>query len=184
MSEPANNNINRATFQAWYNPDDMERSSPIFLKYNTEKEPDQMSYSFRVRTDGNIAFRAASGSWSPSKDVIDVISDDSVISVDNWNHIVAVIDLSTRNMEYYHNGVLIDNTIVIEGSPPSFFHNVACSEESGRQLWESTKTYLDGQIDEIRISKVIRSEDWITTEYNNQNNPLDFYNIGPEESGP
>jgi hypothetical protein len=181
MSEPANNNINKATFQAWYNPDDMEKSSPMFLKYNTGKEPDDMSYSFRVRKDGHITFRAGSGSWSPSKDVIDVISDDSVVTIDNWNHIVAVIDLSTRYMEFYHNGVLIDNSIIIEGSPPSFFHNVACNEESGRQIWESTNTYLDGQIDEIRISKVLRSEDWITTEYNNQINPMGFYSVGPEE---
>jgi len=37
--------------------------------------------------------------------------------------------------------------------------------------------YMDGRLDEIRISNVHRSSDWITTEYNNQNSTSTFYTV-------
>jgi hypothetical protein len=42
----------------------------------------------------------------------------------------------------------------------------------------------DGWIDEVRISKINQSQQWISTEYNNQNDPYSFVSIGPEESSP
>jgi hypothetical protein len=44
--------------------------------------------------------------------------------------------------------------------------------------------YLYGTIDEIRISNIVRSPSWISTSYNNQNNPSNFLSVGPEEPGP
>jgi hypothetical protein len=38
----------------------------------------------------------------------------------------------------------------------------------------------DGVLDEVRISNVARSADWILTEYNNQSDPGSFYTIGSE----
>ena len=46
----------------------------------------------------------------------------------------------------------------------------------GREYIE--KEYLDGIIDEVRISNIARSYDWILTEYANQNEPSSFYSIG------
>lgn len=43
---------------------------------------------------------------------------------------------------------------------------------------------LDGVLDEIRISNIIRSADYITTTFNNQNNPGAFYSTGAEENVP
>ncbi len=40
----------------------------------------------------------------------------------------------------------------------------------------------NGQIDEVRMSNAIRSADWITTDYNNQNSPTTFYTIYAENS--
>jgi hypothetical protein len=40
---------------------------------------------------------------------------------------------------------------------------------------------LPSIIDEFRISTTTRSADWILTEYRNQNSPLTFYAIGPQE---
>jgi hypothetical protein len=41
----------------------------------------------------------------------------------------------------------------------------------GRMLLSSDPRYFDGEIDEVRISTVARSADWITAEYNNQRRP-------------
>ena len=43
---------------------------------------------------------------------------------------------------------------------------------------------FDGVIDEARVSNIARSADWISTEYNNQNNPGTFYSVGDEEIRP
>jgi hypothetical protein len=40
--------------------------------------------------------------------------------------------------------------------------------------------YLNGTVDEARVSNIARLSDWITTEFNNQNNPLNFYGVGNE----
>ncbi len=42
--------------------------------------------------------------------------------------------------------------------------------------------YFSGLVDEVRISNVARSADWITTEYNNQSAPASFYTVGSEET--
>ncbi|MHA2393739.1 MAG: DUF2341 domain-containing protein, partial [Promethearchaeota archaeon] len=44
----------------------------------------------------------------------------------------------------------------------------------------STSYTFDGKLDEVRISNVAKSADWIKTEYNNQFNPSSFCNIGSE----
>jgi len=38
--------------------------------------------------------------------------------------------------------------------------------------------YFDGLLDEIRVSNIARSSDWIATEYNNQSSPATFYSMG------
>ncbi|MDD1671127.1 MAG: DUF2341 domain-containing protein, partial [Methanomicrobiales archaeon] len=42
----------------------------------------------------------------------------------------------------------------------------------------------EGQLDEVRISKVGRSDSWVRTEYNNMNSPGTFYSVGSEEASP
>jgi len=44
--------------------------------------------------------------------------------------------------------------------------------------------WMEGEMDEIQISNIVRSDSWLKTQFYNQNDPLDFYSIGPEESGP
>jgi hypothetical protein len=42
--------------------------------------------------------------------------------------------------------------------------------------------FFNGVIDEVRVSGITRSDDWITTEWNNQNDPASFYTMGSETS--
>jgi hypothetical protein len=41
----------------------------------------------------------------------------------------------------------------------------------------SSSLYYNGSMDEVRISNVVRSADWITTTYNNQSSPSTFYTL-------
>jgi len=40
--------------------------------------------------------------------------------------------------------------------------------------------WYDGRMDEVRVSNIMRSDAWISTEYNNQSDPDNFYTLGPE----
>src|SRR5207302_7471913 len=42
----------------------------------------------------------------------------------------------------------------------------------------SFRANFTGSMDEVRLSNVARSADWIATEYNNQSSPAAFYNEG------
>ena len=50
----------------------------------------------------------------------------------------------------------------------------------GANLDSPTQDF-DGLIDEVRLSNVTRSDQWNSTEYNNQNNPALFYNVDSQE---
>lgn len=43
---------------------------------------------------------------------------------------------------------------------------------------------FDGKVDEVRVSNVVRTATWISTEYNNQNDPGTFFTIGAQETAP
>jgi hypothetical protein len=44
-------------------------------------------------------------------------------------------------------------------------------------------SFLNGQLDEMRISKIVRSADWTLAEYRNQNSPSTFYSVGAGSGG-
>jgi hypothetical protein len=74
----------------------------------------------------------------------------------------------------YVNDVLeINQTVSLNTAvnPSGFNFNI------GTIINQGVDTPRDGIIDEVRISNVARSADWITTEYNNQSNP-NFYSVG------
>ena len=50
----------------------------------------------------------------------------------------------------------------------------------GNDIWFSSRN-IDGIVDEVRISNIARSADWVKTEFNNQNSPGTFYTIGSEQ---
>lgn|SRR3990167_9775443 len=71
--------------------------------------------------------------------------------------------LDATNFNYTPSATTLDNT---------YFG--AWNRTAGK-LW-----YLTGGVDEIRTSNVVRSADWVTTEYNNQSSPSTFYTMGDE----
>jgi hypothetical protein len=53
--------------------------------------------------------------------------------------------------------------------------------EIGHEHTDYTLRQFDGLTDEVRISSIARSDGWIATEYNNQNNPAAFHTFAAEE---
>ena len=98
------------------------------------------------------------------------------VSVTNWNHIVATYDGTTLS---FYTDATLDNTSVVGLGIGASSSNV----NIGR--WPGGATdYADGDIDEVRISKVARSADYVTTTYNVANNPSGFTTVGSEQLVP
>jgi hypothetical protein len=61
---------------------------------------------------------------------------------------------------------------------PTDAHSIGCLDRSIEEcFWE-------GPLDEIRISDIPLSTEWIATEYANQNSPASFLSFGLEEQHP
>lgn len=90
-----------------------------------------------------------------------------------WTYITATVDGSF--IKYYKNGTQVGSDIPQTATNSGTATNVIIGANAG------TAYFLDGSIDETRISSTARSAGWIATEYANQNSPSTFYTAGNTE---
>ncbi|UCE74580.1 MAG: DUF2341 domain-containing protein [Methanomassiliicoccales archaeon] len=102
----------------------------------------------------------------------------SLLSPDTWYYVVGIYN--GANMNNYIDGSKDSNemskTDNIESTIKEFWigHGDGETGQSWSYPW-------DGSLDEIRVSKVARSEGWINASFANQNSPDTFYTLGHEE---
>jgi hypothetical protein len=104
------------------------------------------------------------------------------LSLNQWQHVVVTYNEDSTSNEpiLYINGV--SQTIFWDDLPigtPS--DDSAQSLHIGKFAGANSRNF-DGIIDELHISTIERSADWIITEYNNQLDPASFYLISSEEA--
>jgi hypothetical protein len=100
-----------------------------------------------------------------------------VVTIGPWYHVAGSFDLATKTRRLLVNG---DEVVMDTGS--------ACLEADiphyGLMGIDNLENdYLDGVLDEVRVSFAARSNDWIKTGYNNQSSPATFYAV-VDEGGP
>ncbi|MCX6662403.1 MAG: DUF2341 domain-containing protein [Euryarchaeota archaeon] len=108
------------------------------------------------------------------------------IIVDSWHYLTLTFDESTGDGNFYVNGILegtknCDSSVLWYNNPWDFIMGGCRWGTGGSRV---VNTFYNCALDEVRILNSPLSPGWITTEYNNQNNPSDFMSIGPEEPGP
>ena len=150
----------------WINLDTTTGNEQIPL-YKGGASPADEGYCFKISQEANfIQFYISDGNDQQS-------SDQANIFFHNWIYITGVVDRTNNYMHIYKDGVEV-------GSAKSISQiDSLTNQKSLRFPWDSYD--LDGLLDEVRISNVSHSSDWIATEYINQNNPNNFYMIGPEQ---
>jgi len=89
------------------------------------------------------------------------------IAQNQWYHLAFAYNSGTVSL--YINGSLVSTQNQTQGSATGRQFDIGFST--------SSPEYWKGLIDEARFSSVVRSADWIATEYNNQSNPTGFYSV-------
>jgi hypothetical protein len=100
----------------------------------------------------------------------------SFYPTNTWVYVAVTFNSSTNAGTAYRNGVSL--TFSKSGSPDAISSTSDSKYMSARP---GENNGLIGDLDEVRISKSVRSPSWIQAEYKNQNNPADFYTLGPQE---
>jgi hypothetical protein len=98
-----------------------------------------------------------------------------------WYQVVMVYEADTE-MRFYVNGVE-DGTLTVGayGSISNSLPTVIGASLAANGVEGTTSQFFDGIIDEVRLSNIDRTADWILTSYTNQVDPASFSSIGLEE---
>jgi hypothetical protein len=93
-----------------------------------------------------------------------------------WYYVVGTFNSPSINL--YVNGTLVSSfskagKILSSANVPL---RLGCRGNSG-----ALERFFTGGLDEVRISNVSRSADWILTSFRNQNDPMHFSTVGSEE---
>jgi len=144
---------------------------------NAERSTGERAFWFDIE-DGRLLFE-----WIDLFEKITLYDGDNhrfgvTPSPDIWHHIVLVTDGSSYKSRIYLNGNQYGSDLSYSGRDIRGLIKLGSRFDihDGKDWF-----YWNGIIDETRISNRVRSESWIQTSFNNQNNPLDFLSFGPEE---
>ncbi|MHA2040550.1 MAG: LamG-like jellyroll fold domain-containing protein [Candidatus Thorarchaeota archaeon] len=103
----------------------------------------------------------------------------------SWHHYTLTVDGSGNN--HYIDGNPITCTYPYGGSASTqgFFNNVTGLNTlrfGNREDFTGHQYHFAGSIDEVRISSVARTAGWVSTSFNNQDDPASFLRVGTEQS--
>lgn len=99
-----------------------------------------------------------------------------------WRYVVMTRDATTGVTNMYVNGVLVSTVTSDTGFKTTAFYSIGRKEDTKIPPLLYPQYYY-GAIDELRISTVFKSANWILTQYNNQNDPISFTGVGQQTTG-
>ncbi len=102
----------------------------------------------------------------------------SSLSANTWYHTAWKYGAASA-AEIWINGVKETLTLEFSGTPGATTLN---TDQFGALVRTSVSNYYPGDMDEVRLSNIIRSDAWIQTSYANQNSPETFIQLSQEES--
>lgn len=161
-------NVTTATMEAWINPSstalgivvgnqDGTNGYTMFTQVNGSTL--QFAPVVQAQSGGSTSFVIINNSGQPA------------IAVGTWSLIAA--RCTAGNMDVYTNGVKMNQQSSIgTGAVGSTTSNLRV----GR--YGSAAFFYPGNIDEVRVSKISRSDDWLATSYATQGHPNTFYSLG------
>jgi hypothetical protein len=161
------------TIELWWNTDVLPTTNGDYWSAFSDSEDDwSAGYTMCLyRNDGSsfdgFQFYSDFGDWDP------VEYPTSKLDPGIWHWAAATYDGGTDGSELFINGTSVD-TAATTGS----IKNTAVDINIGNHDWDE----WDGKIDEVRLSKVVRSDAWLSTTFNTQNFTNTFISVGAEET--
>lgn len=108
-----------------------------------------------------------------------------IVQPNQWYYLTETYDGTTLTI--YMNGAQVFSQAIALNTPTSYstiggsIGSLYFVSFPGTNN-DSGILYLQGILDEFRVSNIVRSVDWMTTEYNNQSSPATFYTFYPQNS--
>jgi len=98
---------------------------------------------------------------------------------DSWNYIVGRWGHDSNTMNVFRNSTKSSDSIPNSETIPTITNNFQIGHIEG-----TTQNNINGIYDELRLSKIERSDAWIVTTYNTISSPSTFLSFGSQEQTP
>ena len=128
-------------------------------------------FVFSIHTNNTVRLYTRDAGTTP-----DNLYSPSAVVGDTWYHLVVIRNGSTSKM--YVNG-----SNVVNGAANSGSLDQPGNWRIGSGIGDASQE-LNATLDEIRVSSAVKSDTWITTEYNNQNSTSTFESFGQQQGSP
>ena len=136
----------------------------------------------RINDDGSVRSRVSNG---PGNSGITIFSD-GPLNTGDWIFVATTYDNTQKIIKLYINGDVVDenswSSSLQHRAHVGWYIGAVAAHFDDNPPWPHGPLYYEGDIDEVRISSISRNQQWISTEYNNQNDPSSFLSFGPEET--
>jgi hypothetical protein len=167
---------NDFTFEAWYKSTNLIVDTDQYIFAHLENGTLGPGVVFSITNNaGKEGFvRVTTRNMTQEYDTYYGASD---VHDQKYHHIVGIRE--NGFIKLYVDGKL-DNTLI--DNHPGEILNINSPQTPVVGDFPSANEEVNGTLDEIRVSRIARSWDWINASYANQNNTSSFYSIGSEES--
>jgi cellulose synthase/poly-beta-1,6-N-acetylglucosamine synthase-like glycosyltransferase/CheY-like chemotaxis protein len=165
------------TITLWFNADSTSGRQVIF-------EEGAQVRGFNIYIDSGYLYV---GGWNTTESGWSGTWHSTSISADTWYHVTLLLTGGTSTVQSDVFKAYVNGSSIGSGDGSQVWaHSGAINtgRSDGNLVYhDGTSTannYYDGTVDEWRVANATRSTDWITAEYNNQNNPGGFYTLYSE----
>lgn len=166
-SETINNTTEQATISIWIRPTVFPNSytSIIFKGDEWDSNFEKRSFTFYLRDNGSIQFAA---SPAMTHDV-SIYSPIGSVSLNTWTHIAGVIDAKNNVQKLFINGVEVSRSD-FRGVNSIHKSNLPLRIGWTHEIHQSAHSSFIGQIDDVRVWNIARTETEIQSDMNTQLN--------------
>ncbi len=169
-------NLTQFTLSAWIK---YATSVPVNIITRTNSAGPSIAWSHQMSIDGS--FKPVNYLYDQNAIRSRCIQSSDSTSQNTWYYI-ANTAINGQGMGLYLDGVVKGtsplDTLWTKGDRWRIAQNTGILSDGSNACSNiMAPSYFGGLLDEIRLSSIVRSADWIKTEYNNQSNPSAFVSV-------
>lgn len=161
------NNKKKRTISFWFNSTEAGRNHRV-LSWGKNSSGKKYDVGI-IGANNSIAVSVEGGEKYGSTNIAD----------GNWHYLTIVLPRGGGNKKVQMHQLYVDGILEVNTGGNNLNLNTARNGNDvvlGKGNWNCC--FTKGIIDEVRISQMDRSAGWISTEFNNQNDPENFIHIG------